>query len=247
MGRTTILALLFNATLIFPVATSESKPLLVIVDGAGDYKGCSTAIANAVEANELDVAIEVFPWSHGRGKVLQDQTDVKHSQAKGKELAEYLLAKKKEVPERPLILICHSAGSAVCLTASILLPADFLQRHILLAPSVSPQYDIQAALRSSRNGLDVFCSKQDCLVLGLAIRVFRSADEQHDRRAAGRHGFELTTSKVNAALLARLNQRFWSPEDEKLGHDGKHTGMFADAWIEKNLFPLCKLKNVDGR
>ena len=37
---------------------------------------------------------------------------------------------------------------------------------ILLAPAVSVGYDVRAAVRSAREGMDVFCSKKDWVALG---------------------------------------------------------------------------------
>jgi pimeloyl-ACP methyl ester carboxylesterase len=122
---------------LFPAIAQGTEPLLVIVDGAGDFKGCSTAMCNALISANYPVPIEAFAWSRGPYRIYHDQTNYRYSRAKGKELAERLVQLHRQMPERPLILISHSAGCAVSLAAADHLPPDLLERHILLAPSVS--------------------------------------------------------------------------------------------------------------
>src|SRR5690349_5002949 len=47
------------------IAEPDSRPLVWIVDGAGDLKGCSNALshANVLAGNPLELS--AFPWSHG--------------------------------------------------------------------------------------------------------------------------------------------------------------------------------------
>jgi hypothetical protein len=218
-----------------------NEPLILVVDGAGDLKGCSNAIKTAASLYQVRLEVEAFPWSHGHYKLYRDQVDTRHVRVKGKELAEQIAARKKEHPERPILVISHSAGCAVALAACDHLPENTLERQILLAPSVSTRYDLRPALRTSKQGIDVFCSKKDKWALGLVIRCIGSADELHDQKAAGRHGFEtIVFSPDDADLYKRLRHHFWSTADEKLGHDGRHHGMHAPAFVKERLMPLWR-------
>ncbi len=215
------------------------EPLILVVDGAGDLKGCSNAIKTAGSLYQVRLDAETFPWSHGHYKLYKDQVDARHTRVKGKELAELIASRKKQRPERPIVVVSHSAGCAVVLAACDHLPENTLERQILLAPSVSTRYDLRPALRASKQGIDVFCSKKDKWALGLVIRCIGSADELHDQKAAGRHGFEAIVFKPeDAALYERLRHHFWSAADEKLGHDGRHHGMHAPAFVKEKLMPL---------
>ena len=99
MRRTSYhLAIIISVLLISGAtgAEKEPRPLIVIVDGAGDLKGCSTAVAQAVWLNDLPVEVKPFPWSHGHYKIYKDQVDDRHSRAKGMELAECLIEWRRE-------------------------------------------------------------------------------------------------------------------------------------------------------
>src|SRR5262249_51810865 len=113
----------------------ETRPLVWILDGAGDLKGCSNALGgvNSLAGEPLELA--VFPWSHGYRKLWADQTDMEHAREQGARLAAAILERKAHEPSRRVVVIGHSAGCAVELAAGDLLPRDAIDRFILLAPS----------------------------------------------------------------------------------------------------------------
>ena len=218
---------------------SNSKPLLIIVDGAGDLKGCSSAIKKSMDQFQDRLDIQIFPWSHGHYKIYRDQCDIAHSQRKGKELAELILSSHRLQPEREICLMSHSAGCSVSLSCCTWLPDKILSNHILLAPSVSDRFNIRPALNSSRRGLDVFCSFRDRWALGIGVLLVGTADANHDRRAAGRFGFQvMPRNSDDAHVFENLHQHFWSKEDLKLGNNGRHHSMFSPAFLQAKVLPL---------
>src|SRR5262249_14415382 len=55
-------------------AVAAAEPAVVLIaDGAGDYRGLSTAVTKAVAEAELPFAIEPACWSHGYRRSLADQ------------------------------------------------------------------------------------------------------------------------------------------------------------------------------
>src|SRR5947207_2649584 len=74
--------------------------------------------------------------------------------------------------------------------AAEFLPPDSVERVVLLAPSVSAEYDLGPALACAREGIDVFHSGRDRAYLGLGVRLLGTAD-RHWSDAAGRVGFRV--------------------------------------------------------
>jgi len=221
-----------------PAAAAE-KPLVWVVDGAGDLKGCSNALGatNATMADPVD--LEVFAWSHGYRRLLLDQIGTGHAKAQGMKLAHEILERKLKEPGRRVVLVAHSAGCAVALAACDQLPIDSVDRDILLAPSVSTNYDIRPTLWSAREGVDVFCSKKDWVALGFVVKVVGTTDNFWSGAAAGRLGFKTTgTSALADPEAARLRQHFWTPELAWTGHTGGHHGMHAPVFVQTYLMPL---------
>jgi hypothetical protein len=217
----------------------DTRPLVWVLDGAGDLKGCSNGLSYANLLAGSTVEMSVFAWSHGHRRLYLDQTDGDHAKAQGRRLAAAIQERKAREPGRRVVVVGHSAGSAVALAAAECLPPDSLDRMILLAPSVSTGYDLRPALRSAREGIDVFCSRKDRVALGVAVRLVGTTDNFWSGSAAGRWGFQ---PKRGGALdpfeCARLRQHFWTAELAWTGHDGGHYGTHAPGFVHAYLFPL---------
>lgn len=226
-----------------PAGQGEVSHLLVwVVDGAGDLRGCSNAMTHANMMAGNPAELSPFFWSHGYRRLLLDQTDLPHALAQGRRLAEKVLERRQQEPHRRVVIVAHSAGCAVALAAGDALPADSIDRMILLAPSVSTGYDVRPSLRAAREGMDVFCSKKDWVALGFVTRVVGTTD-RHWARAAGRHGFQMIgQNPASKQEATRLRQHFWSPELTWTGHTGGHHGMFSPTFMHAYLFPLIGVR-----
>lgn len=219
--------------------STPSRPLVWIIDGAGDLRGCSNAFSASNALVGEPVEMNVFVWSHGYRKLLLDQVGSTHAKNQGIRLAREILDRKMAEPGRRVVVVAHSAGCAVALAACDLLPIDAVDRVLLLAPSVSTSYDIRPTLWSAKEGVDVFCSKKDWVALGFVVRVVGTTDNFWSGSAAGRFGFK--PKKSNAlvdAEQARLRQHFWSEEVAWTGHTGGHHGMHEPAFVKLYLMPL---------
>ncbi len=219
-------------------AEPDARPLVWVVDGAGDLKGCSNALnyANQLAGNTAEFA--VFSWSHGYRKLIADQTDWVHARAQGERLAAAILERKAREPGRRVVLVAHSAGCAVALVAGDRLPPDTLDRTILLAPSVSTGYDLRPSLWAAREGVDVFCSRKDWVALGFVVRVVGTTDTGSGP-AAGRLGFKPRgVAATDPVVSTKLRQHFWSADQKWTGHTGGHHGMHSPAFVHAYLYPL---------
>jgi hypothetical protein len=219
-------------------AESDSRPLVWVVDGAGDLKGCSNALSQANMLAGSPLELSVFPWSHGYRRLLIDQIDWKHAKSQGERLAAAIQARKEREPGRRIVLVGHSAGCAVVLAAGDVLPSDAIDRTVLLAPSVSTGYDLRESLSASKEGLDVFCSRKDWVALGFVIRVVGTTDTGSGT-AAGRFGFQPKGEvAADPSVNAKLRQHFWSADLAWTGHTGGHHGMHNPAFVRTYLLPL---------
>src|SRR5207245_11522154 len=130
-----------------------------------------------------------FVWSHGYLRNFADHNDYAFARFRGRELVERVLQQRRERPDVPVSLVGHSAGCGVVLAAAEQLPPDTIDRIVLLAPSVSADYDARPALQAARLGIDNFYSPQDWLWLGLFIDLVGAMDNPCVTRTAGRYGF----------------------------------------------------------
>jgi pimeloyl-ACP methyl ester carboxylesterase len=214
---------------------ADPRPLVWVVDGAGDLRGCSNAVTQANLLAGTPVEVVNFNWSHGHRRLLMDQIDAGHAREQGKRLAALVRERQAREPGRRVVLVSHSAGCAVTLAAADYFPADSIDRVVMFAPSVSVGYDLRPTLRAAREGVDVFCSKKDWVALGLVTRVVGTTD-RFGAAAAGRNGFRAAT--VSAADVPQLRQHFWTDDVAWTGHNGGHPGMYSPTFLHQYLFPL---------
>lgn len=222
----------------------ESPPLpnprsiVVSVDGAGGFEATSSALREAVADAGLPVRVESFRWSHGYGRVVADQVDCGHAQDAGQELAASLRRFRVSCPSVPVYVVGHSAGCAVALAAAEAAAPGDIDRVILLAPSVSADYDLRTALCRVPSGIDVFYSRRDIGYLGLGVLVLGTADGRW-AAAAGRVGFRFqATCDSDRALYARLRQHAWDPAVEWSGNHGGHYDGYRAEFLRAYVLPL---------
>jgi pimeloyl-ACP methyl ester carboxylesterase len=219
-------------------AAGNEQGVIFSVDGAGGFQATSAALSRAVVREELPLRVEPVPWSHGWGRVYADETDFAHAQCEGQRLAERISAYRRACPGRPIYLVGHSAGCAVVVAAVEALPPGMVDRVVLLAPSLSADYDLRPALRGVRCGLDVFCSERDWFYLGLGTSLFGTADRQWGA-ASGRVGFRPTICTTEDMLLfGKLQQHPWHPSLAWTGNLGGHYGGYQPNFLHSYVLPL---------
>jgi pimeloyl-ACP methyl ester carboxylesterase len=212
--------------------------LVFVVDGAGNYHGCSKHLRKLVAQDHLPLQLVTVDWSHGFGRSLADQIGYAHARAQGFKLAQAVYQVRVEHPGVPLHLVGHSAGAAVVIAALETLPPCTVDRAVLLAPSMSATYDIRPALAGVRHGLHVYYSRRDIIYLGVWTGILGNSDRRWGP-SSGRIGFQVHAgSPEDAALYSRLFQRAWQPADRAVGNDGKHYGAYQPDFVRAHIVPL---------
>jgi len=112
-----------------------------------------------------------------------------------------------------------------------------VDRVILLAAAISPEYDLTPTLAHCRSGLVNFYSEGDWFDAGILTTLFGTMDRKHTA-TAGRLGF--LDSKGQLATGNGLTQIAWRPAWRKLGHHGGHPGWASRAWAREVLAPLTR-------
>src|SRR5947207_6777804 len=157
----------------------------------------------AIADHGMPLQVETVAWSHGYLRVIADQVDYARLRQGGHSLACAVCARRQNCPTGGIYLVGHSAGSGVVLAAVEELPPNSVDGIVLLAPSVSADYDLRPALRVSRQGIDVFYSSRDVFQLGMAVSILGTADRRWTA-AAGRVGFRpWMCHPSDAALFAK--------------------------------------------
>jgi pimeloyl-ACP methyl ester carboxylesterase len=226
-----------------PVPLDPVQPLhvLFVADGAGDYRACSAAVRETAQADGWPLDVITFVWSHGYLRNFADETDYAWARQRGRELARVVQAQRQARPDLPVSLLAHSAGAGVVLAAAEELPPNTLDRVVLLAPSVSSDYDLRGALRATQGGVDVFYSRSDRLWLGLSTAFLGTSNDRSESRASGRFGFEPANVRPEELpLFAKLRQYEWNVTLEQVGNDGGHFGAYQPGHLRRFVLPLFR-------
>lgn len=228
-------------------ASEDSEPVSAVVfyaDGAGGgslFTNWATGVRKGLQNASGAEDFREFRWQTGLG-VLADQTaSVSYKRSKGILLAQQIAACKTTSPERPVILIGLSAGTAIVIYALEALPEKVhVDRVILLGSSMNARHNMADALTRIDNDLIVYTSEKD-EILTAFVPTLGSADRQYvGTDVAGLQGFHLPVHSDSATvqLYGKIKTIPWSRHFEAVGDYGRHVDKTNPKFVEKYLAPL---------
>lgn len=244
MPRVTLKHRVYNALYGSPPAPSEPSEgwgLILMADGVGGLDSCGMALRHVVGAQRLPYEVRILPWGHGLGRWHADLTRTANRDAWAHRLAEEVRAFRAERPGAPVHLVGKSGGTGLVVKALEQLPERSVDSAILLAPALSPSYDLTRALQGIARELIVFWSPLDLVVLGAGTWVFGTIDRVHGV-SAGLVGFRgpNRSDPASSAAYARLRQVRWGPRMAATGYLGGHIGPDLPAFLRKYVVPLLR-------
>jgi hypothetical protein len=221
--------------------------LVLVADGVGGFDLCGTSLRYVMGAQRLPFVVKVVPWGHGWGRWHADLTNAANHDAQARIVADEVVAFRARTGNgaASVSLVGKSGGTGVIVKALELLPDDVVDTAVLIAPALSPRYDLTRALRAVRGEMVAFWSPLDVIVLGAGTRVFGTVDRVKSV-AAGLVGFQppATLSDAQRALYAKLRQVRWRPAMARTGNLGGHVGPDCPAFLRKYVVPLLRTGNM---
>ncbi|MGD1275795.1 MAG: hypothetical protein ABR964_01065 [Tepidisphaeraceae bacterium] len=220
------------------IAPDAPNTVIVVPGIGGDADEYTTACRALADAGSRD-CLQVFDWGLKwplffltiSWPDLHEHTEIK--------LAALITRWRAAHPQSRIVLIGHSAGAGVILGALARLDdrVGEVGPVILLAPAVSPDYQLKPALGHVRV-IHVFYNKDDDFWQGIGPAIFGNYDGAH-RNGAGKRGFTLTG--LDADQRTKVIQHPYQKEWDKLGQHGGHFDWLAHDFVARVLMPL-----VDG-
>jgi pimeloyl-ACP methyl ester carboxylesterase len=247
MIYTKLLSTLFRICYGDPPIVPEGAEtgVVLVADGCGGVELCEMAMRQVM--SERDGRCRVVPvrWGHGFGRWYADLTDVANHRAQSKAVVEAVLDRIGLEPSKPVFLVGKSGGAWIVVKALEDLPAGSVEAVVLLAPAISPDYDLSQALRSVNRELVAFWSPLDFLILGIGTWLFKTANRVRSI-SAGLVGFRVpeTLDRERQSLYGRLRQVRWKPKMAKTGYFGGHVGPDSPAFLRKYVVPLLTVAGL---
>ena len=242
MIYTQFLSLLFRLRYGEPAEIPEGAEtgLLLVADGCGGIELCELGVRQVMGERGGLTRVQLVPWGHGFGRWHADLTDVANHEARSLEVAERVKAWKDGEPSKPVFLVGKSGGAWIVVKALEALPGGSVEAVVLLAPAISPDYDLSRALRAVRRELVSFWSPFDLVVLGLGTWLFGTADRVRSF-GAGLVGFrapEGLDEEGRSLYTSRLRQVRWRPAMARTWYLGGHVGPDSPPFLRKYVVPL---------
>jgi pimeloyl-ACP methyl ester carboxylesterase len=219
-----------------PVISPQSNNTVILVPGIGGNDWNYRQVCPALADGGCRDCLQTFDWSPGWELCFLALSWGDLHDSAEKHLAEIVIDWRSKHPGSRIVLIGHSAGAGVILGMLGRLPPDFgnVGPVILLAPSISPDYDLRAALAHT-DIIHVFFSDKDDLWQGFGQVVFGGYDGIH-RIGAGQRGFSLMN--LNASEKARIVQHPWLPKWDSLGEHGGHFDWLKHDFVMHVIEPI---------
>jgi len=223
-------------------SAQDGQGLVLVADGVGGLDLCGTGLRYVIGSLGLRFDVRVVPWGHGFGRWHADLTNVENRDRRAAEIADTVTAYRAQRPGLPVFLVGKSGGTGLVVKALERLPEGAVEKVVLLAPALSPNYDLSRALRAVRREVVVFWSPLDVIVLGLGTQIFGTIDRIRTV-SAGMLGFRIPQGldEASKAEYAKLRQVRWRPEMAATGYLGGHVGPDSPAFLKKYVVPLLRV------
>jgi len=222
---------------------SAEKGVVYLIDGVGGFGLAPKVMEHALTEAGVPHEMRNFYWSHGFGRWHSDLTDDENLRRKASELADSIMT-LRACGGRSVFIVAKSGGTAVALAALAQLPAESVERVVLLSSAVSPDYDLVPALRAVRTEIVSFWSPKDKFILGLGTSMFGTADGMMGE-SAGLIGFRTPDQATAAdlALFRKLRQVEWDESMRKAYNYGTHIGTSMPLFVRHYVAPLVGGRN----
>lgn len=230
------------------LATPERRDrgLVIVLPGIEGPSYWNHNIARGLAEGGVDGAIEIYDWGTPvPGGLLINIADLERNRAQAARLRDYIVVYRRTHPTQGVHIIGHSGGGGIAVMAVEMLPEDQqVSTVILLAPALSPEYDLAPALRRTSGGIFNYYSQLDKALLGAGTTVAGTMDRKYTP-AAGAVGFVVPKSSDSpqASAYRKLVQIEWSPSMRFHGNYGDHMGWAARGFVRRYIAPLIQELN----
>jgi len=205
------------------------RGLTVVLGGIEGPSQYSAAMARGVLRAGFRGAVVRYGWNRCIPVIgaLNNLMNRRHLERRIEGLVRMLVEYGRAHRDAPIYLFAQSGGCFVAISAVERLPADVrVQSIVLLAPSISPDYDLRPAAERCERAIVSVGGPGDYFFLGLGTTVFGTSDRRHTP-SAGWIGWH--------ARHPRFVEMRWHPDWLRYGYLGNHTTTSSSAFVRSVL------------
>jgi pimeloyl-ACP methyl ester carboxylesterase len=210
------------------IPTSDEHGRVLILPGVGNTRFHLEGFVERVAEQLPNFEIEVRPWGDPF-RMLSNLRAEQRNYATAEQVARELAEWRRAHPTEKLYVVGYSGGGGIVTLVTAALPSDVvIDRLVLVAPAISPDYPLEErVLPHVTEFVANFSSTLD-LQVGWGTLTFGTIDRKN-ARSAGAVGFSLDHPK--------LLQHRWSEHDMPFGHHGNHLSYLSPRWQDAKLLP----------
>lgn len=211
-----------------PPSTHTGTGRLMILPGVGNTRFQLSGFVQAASRQLPNFDVEVRTWGTPL-LTLHNLQAYERNVATAAQIAAEIAAWRREHPADRFYLVGYSGGGGMVTLIAAALPEDVsIDRLILVAPAISPDFPLAASVLPHVRELVVNYASDRDLQVGWGTQEFGTIDRKYTP-SAGAVGFD--------AADERLLEYFWSEADSGLGHRGNHLSYLGRRWQDAKLLP----------
>lgn len=217
---------------------------IIVLPGIEGRSVFNANIVKGLADGGVPSAIEIYDWTAGGPFLLAvNLRALDRNKRQARKIADKIIDYQECYPGRPVHLIGHSGGGGVAVLAvEALPPTRQISGAILLAPALSPTYDLSRALRRSGAGFWNFYSPYDVGFLRAGTTLFGNIDGEHSA-SAGAVAFTPPwglSAEDRRLYRSKLHQQRYTYAMSASGHNGGHFGWANPDFVREWLAPLIE-------
>ena len=221
-------------------AEVDPSKRVIFLDGAGHYTA-GGSISRGLRSAGFDGEFQTFVWSSFLGAGA-DHLLAAYDGSKAQQLAEEIVAFRREYPNGYIAVMGLSAGTSVVISALERVPLDVqVDSVVLFQPSVSSTRDLSKALRRVRHRLYATCSRKDLILASLLV----TADGESGQ-AAGRTGFQVPPGLERSDRMEyrKVVNMPWRERYRRYGWRGGHVDSTGTRFVQHYIAPRVLPKRI---
>jgi hypothetical protein len=217
-------------------ATQPVQQIFVLhLPGIGGLMRIDRLLTGGLTSGGIDAEVRIYDWTNGNPG-MPALGGLQRNKQEAKNVAKLIQKRARENPDEKIIITCHSGGAGIAVWALESLPDDVdIDTLVMLAPALSPGYDLSGALKRVRFKAYSFNSEYDP-ILGPGTRAFGTIDRVMID-AAGRVGFEAPAG-ADERQYAKLVQFPYNRAWMSFGNIGDHIGPMMPRFASRVIAPL---------
>ena len=230
--------------LTWHTAERQAQGLVIVLPGIEGVSSINHSLVHGLIDAGLPYAICLHDWTMKLKPAMVNLWLTGRTARAAAAVAELITDHQLKYPGTPVHLVGHSGGAALIpYVLEELPPERRITSGVMIAPALSPGFDLSPALQKVEQGLVNVHSRLDWYFLGFGTSMVGTLDRQHGH-AAGNRGFrwpgpeEADRHRIYRQRLVELRYRFSMLRD---WHYGGHLSCLNRVFVERHISPLLGL------